>query len=57
MLYKKYYDTLNNNQSYEFEELIYDEYVEISKKHKQHLEVLLSIHHLKDFFKLEGVDY
>lgn len=46
VLYKKYYDTMDSNQSYDYEELIYDEYAEISKKRRQYLEVISSIHHL-----------
>ena len=49
VLYKKYNDTLDSNQSFDYEELMYDEYVEISKKRRQHLEVISSIHHLKEF--------
>ncbi|WP_062105436.1 hypothetical protein [Bacillus niameyensis] len=49
VLYKKYYDTMDSNQSFDYEELIYDEYVEISKKRRQYLEVISSIHHLKEF--------
>lgn len=47
VLCKKYYDTMDNGHSFEYEELIYDEYVEISKKRRQHLEVISYIHHLK----------
>ncbi|MCM3363615.1 MULTISPECIES: hypothetical protein [Niallia] len=49
VLYKKYYDTMDSNQSFDYEELIYEEYVEISKKRRQFLEVISSIHHLKEF--------
>lgn len=47
VLYKKYYDTMDNNQSFDYEELIYDEYVEISKKRRQYFEVISAIQHLK----------
>ncbi|MDQ1002735.1 hypothetical protein QFZ28_003135 [Neobacillus niacini] len=46
-LCKKYYETMDNGHSFDYEELIYNEYVEISKKRRQHLELILSIQHLK----------
>jgi hypothetical protein len=47
VLCKKYYDTMDNGHSFDYEELKYDEFVEISKKRRQHLEVISSIQHLK----------
>lgn len=48
VLYKKYYDSLNNDHSFDYEELLYDESVNISKKRIQHLEVISSIQQLKE---------
>lgn len=45
---KKYYDSMYNNQSFDYEDLIYGDYGEISKKRRQHLEVISSIQHLKE---------
>jgi hypothetical protein len=47
VLCKKYYDTMDNGHSFDYEELKYDEFVEISKKRRQHLELISSIQHLK----------
>ncbi len=49
VLYKKYYETMDNNLTFDYEDLIYDENVEISKKRRQHLEVISSMHHLRGF--------
>lgn len=38
--------TMENGHVLEYEDVIEDEYFEISKKRRQHLEVILSIHHL-----------
>lgn len=46
VLYNKYYDTMENGHVIEYDDVFEDEYVKISKKRKQHLEVILSIHHL-----------
>lgn len=35
VLYKKYYDTMDNGHSFDYEELVYDEFIELSKKRKQ----------------------
>lgn len=45
VLYKKYYDTMESGLSLEYEDVIENEFLEISKKRKQHLEVILSINH------------
>jgi len=37
------------NLNFDYEELLYDEHIEISKKRRQHLEVISSIHHLMEF--------
>jgi len=47
VLYKKYYDTMEYNQSFDLEEWRYDEYIEISKKRRQHLDVISSIQLLR----------
>ncbi|WP_141603544.1 hypothetical protein [Terrilactibacillus laevilacticus] len=45
VLYKKYYDTMENDHVID-EDVLEDEYLEISKKRRQHLEVILSLQHL-----------
>lgn len=46
VLYKKYYDTIDNNLSLEYDEVMHDENIELSKKQRQYLEVIYAIHHL-----------
>jgi hypothetical protein len=49
VLYRKYYDTMENGHVLDYEDVFEEEYLEIleiSKKRRQHLEVILSIHHL-----------
>lgn len=53
VLNKKYYETMDGNQSFDYDEPIYDDSVKISKKRRQYLEVILTIYHLKKFLILE----
>jgi hypothetical protein len=44
VLYKKYDETMENGHVLDYEDLMDEEYLEISKKRRQFLEVVLSIH-------------
>jgi hypothetical protein len=47
VLYIKFYHTLEAELSYDYEDFIFEnEFIELSKKRKQHLEVILSIRQL-----------
>jgi hypothetical protein len=46
VLYKKYYDTMENGLVLDYDDVIEKEPLEISKKRKQHFEVILSINNL-----------
>jgi hypothetical protein len=46
VLYKKYYETMENGHVLDFEDMMDEEYLEISKKRRQFLEVVLSIQQL-----------
>jgi hypothetical protein len=43
VLYKKYYDTMENGLVLDYDDVIEKEPLEISKKRKQHFEVILII--------------
>lgn len=49
VLYKKYYETMDNDNCFDYEELLYDEYIDISKKRRQYIEVVSCIQQLKSF--------
>ena len=46
VLYKKYYETLESGHVLDYEEMMDEENLKISKKRRQHLEVILSIQYL-----------
>lgn len=46
VLYKKYYETMENGHVLDYEDMMDEEYLEISKKRRQFLEVVLSIQQL-----------
>ncbi|MTT30421.1 hypothetical protein GMB86_00140 [Terrilactibacillus sp. BCM23-1] len=47
VLYKKYYDTMENGYTLDYEEVLEDGSLKISKKRRQHLDVILSLQHLR----------
>lgn len=43
VLYKKYYESMENGHSLDYEEIVENELLEISKKRQQHIELILAI--------------
>jgi tRNA splicing ligase len=48
VLYQKYYQTIDSDQCFDYEELMYDENVELSKKRKQYMEVISFIRQMEE---------
>ncbi|MBM4764981.1 hypothetical protein [Bacillus sp. B15-48] len=46
VLFKKYHETLENGLVLDYEEIVENEFLDLSKKRKQHLEVILSMNNL-----------
>lgn len=46
VLYKKYYESIENEHSIDYDDVLENESLEISKKREQHIEVILSLKNL-----------
>ncbi|MBS4193232.1 hypothetical protein KHA94_24380 [Bacillus sp. FJAT-49705] len=46
VLFKKYYESIENGHSLDYDDVLENETLEISKKRQQHIEVILSIKYL-----------